>query len=164
MVTAPNGRSLLMPQTDIGPHPNTGRKIDIAAHMAEAFGYTPRNFPTDGIFKWVPAAPPVGLEHLTPKQQAIEWARSDPQEEPDDRPDRPDDMPDRPDDTLNKPQPNGNPLLLILLLILSKGKLMAGDPAKPRQGVDIEKVMRSEFHWADLHVARSLDGAIAEMQ
>jgi cyclase len=29
---------------------------------------------------------------------------------------------------------------------------------------DIEKVMRSEFHWADLHVARSLDGAIAEMQ
>ena len=50
-------------------------------------------------------------------------------------------MPDRPDDTLNKPQPNGNPLLLILLLILSKGKLMAGDPAKPRQGVDIEKVL-----------------------
>jgi len=29
---------------------------------------------------------------------------------------------------------------------------------------DIEKVMRAEFHWADLHVARGLDGAIAEMQ
>jgi len=29
---------------------------------------------------------------------------------------------------------------------------------------DIEKVMRAEFHWADLHVQRSLDGAIAEMQ
>jgi cyclase len=29
---------------------------------------------------------------------------------------------------------------------------------------DIEKVMRSEFHWADLHVMMSLDGAIAEMQ
>jgi cyclase len=29
---------------------------------------------------------------------------------------------------------------------------------------DIEKVMRAEFHWADLHVGRSLDGAIAEMQ
>jgi glyoxylase-like metal-dependent hydrolase (beta-lactamase superfamily II) len=29
---------------------------------------------------------------------------------------------------------------------------------------DIEKVMRSEFHWADLHVMLSLDGAIAEMQ
>jgi cyclase len=29
---------------------------------------------------------------------------------------------------------------------------------------DIEKAMRDEFHWADLHVARSLDGAIAEMQ
>jgi len=25
-------------------------------------------------------------------------------------------------------------------------------------------VMRSEFHWADLHVMLSLDGAIAEMQ
>ncbi len=29
---------------------------------------------------------------------------------------------------------------------------------------DIEKVMRTEFHWADLHVMMSLDGAIAEMQ
>jgi glyoxylase-like metal-dependent hydrolase (beta-lactamase superfamily II) len=29
---------------------------------------------------------------------------------------------------------------------------------------DIENVMRSEFHWADLHVMLSLDGAIAEMQ
>jgi len=29
---------------------------------------------------------------------------------------------------------------------------------------DIEKALRAEFHWADLHVQRSLDGAIAEMQ
>jgi glyoxylase-like metal-dependent hydrolase (beta-lactamase superfamily II) len=29
---------------------------------------------------------------------------------------------------------------------------------------DIEKVTRTEFHWADLHVMLSLDGAIAEMQ
>ena len=29
---------------------------------------------------------------------------------------------------------------------------------------DIEKVMRAEFHWADLHVARSLDGAMVELQ
>jgi cyclase len=29
---------------------------------------------------------------------------------------------------------------------------------------DIEKVMRSEFHWADLHVMLSLDGALAELQ
>jgi cyclase len=29
---------------------------------------------------------------------------------------------------------------------------------------DIESVMRTEFHWADLHVMLSLDGAIAEMQ
>ena len=29
---------------------------------------------------------------------------------------------------------------------------------------EISKAMRSEFHWADLHVMLSLDGAIAEMQ
>lgn len=29
---------------------------------------------------------------------------------------------------------------------------------------DIEKVMRSEFHWADLHVGTSLDGALAELR
>ena len=29
---------------------------------------------------------------------------------------------------------------------------------------DIEKAMRAEFHWEDLHVTRSLDGAIAELQ
>jgi glyoxylase-like metal-dependent hydrolase (beta-lactamase superfamily II) len=29
---------------------------------------------------------------------------------------------------------------------------------------EIEKAMRTEFHWADLHVMLSLDGAIAEMQ
>src|SRR5215831_13160773 len=70
VVTAPNGKSLLMPQTDIGPNPSTGRKIDISSHMGEAFGYTPRNFPTDSIFTWVPGAPPPGLEGLSAKQQA----------------------------------------------------------------------------------------------
>ena len=29
---------------------------------------------------------------------------------------------------------------------------------------DVEKVMRTEFHWADLHVMLSLDGAMAELQ
>jgi uncharacterized protein (TIGR02594 family) len=62
-VTAPNGKTLRLRQTDIGPHPNTGRSIDIAAVAAERFGYTPSNFPTDGIFSWVPAGqavdPPV---------------------------------------------------------------------------------------------------------
>jgi hypothetical protein len=54
-VTAPNGKTLKLQQTDIGPHPNTGRKIDIAAVAAEAFGYSPANFPTDAIFHWKPA-------------------------------------------------------------------------------------------------------------
>lgn len=53
-VTAPNGKTLRLRQTDIGPHPRTGRGIDIAAVAAERFGYTPDNFPTDSIFTWKP--------------------------------------------------------------------------------------------------------------
>lgn len=52
LVTAPNGQTLKLQQTDIGPHPRTGRMIDIAAVAAERFGYSPINFPTDGIFSW----------------------------------------------------------------------------------------------------------------
>ncbi len=51
-VTSPNGVALRLQQTDIGPHPSTGRKIDIAAVAAERFGYSPKNFPTDSIFTW----------------------------------------------------------------------------------------------------------------
>ena len=55
-VTAPNGVTLLLQQTDIGPAKWTGRKIDIAAVAAERFGYSPKNFPTDeGVFVWSPA-------------------------------------------------------------------------------------------------------------
>lgn len=51
-VLAPNGKTLKLQQTDVGPHPNTGRKIDIAAVAAEKFGYSPKDFPTDEIFYW----------------------------------------------------------------------------------------------------------------
>lgn len=53
IVTAPNGKVATNRQTDIGPSPRTGRKIDISAVMAEKqFGYSPSTFPTDRIFKW----------------------------------------------------------------------------------------------------------------
>lgn len=55
LVTAPNGVTLRLQQTDLGPAEWTGRKIDIAAVAAERFGYTPKNFPTDEVFKWTPA-------------------------------------------------------------------------------------------------------------
>src|SRR5262245_7544224 len=119
VVTAPNGRPLLMPQTDIGPNPSTGRKIDISSHMAETFGYTPRNFPTDSIFTWVPAAPPPGLEGLSPKQQAIQWAKGT-LVEPGPLQKVPLDIP--------KLQPNDNLLLILLLMMLSKEKLMVDGP------------------------------------
>lgn len=55
-VTAPNGVTLKLQQTDIGPADWTGRTIDIAAVAAEHFGYSPETFPTDrGLFTWIPA-------------------------------------------------------------------------------------------------------------
>jgi lysozyme family protein len=55
-VTAPNGKTLKLQQTDIGPADWTGRTIDIAAVAAERFGYSPKTFPTDeGLFYWKPA-------------------------------------------------------------------------------------------------------------
>lgn len=80
-VTAPNGVTLRLQQTDIGPHPRTGRGIDIAAVAAERFGYSPDNFPTDEIFHWRPAAestpvpnqPPV-IMPPTPRVDANIWA------------------------------------------------------------------------------------------
>lgn len=74
MVQAPSGKKLLMQQTEIGPGVSTGRKVDIAAVMAEEFGYTPQNFPTDGVFTWWPSFPPVEVANLSPKQQAIKYA------------------------------------------------------------------------------------------
>jgi len=49
-VTAPSGKTMTLPQTDIGPAARTGRGVDINAPAAEAFGYTPQNFPTDSQF------------------------------------------------------------------------------------------------------------------
>lgn len=83
--------------------------------MAEAFGYTPTTFPTDSIFTWVPAAPPPGLEGLSPKQQAIQWANG---------PIGPGPKPKVPPDIPN------NLLLILLLMMLSKDKLMVDGPAK----------------------------------
>jgi Domain of unknown function (DUF1906) len=72
-VFAPNDHSLLLQQTDIGPAPWTGRKIDIASVSAERFGYSPSSFPTDGIFAWRRADPPPQVASLSPRQQAIRW-------------------------------------------------------------------------------------------
>lgn len=73
LVTAPNGRTLIEQQTEVGPGQRTGRKIDISAASAERFGYTPKNFPTDGVFKWEPAAAPKEVANLMPKRQAITY-------------------------------------------------------------------------------------------
>jgi hypothetical protein len=62
-VTAPNGETFRLQQTDVGPSTRTGRGIDISAAAAHQMGYTPKDFPTDGGFSWKPAnGPPSGAE------------------------------------------------------------------------------------------------------
>ncbi|MET3969094.1 hypothetical protein [Bradyrhizobium sp. S3.9.1] len=51
-VTTPDGRTFMLPQTDIGPHPRTGRGIDITSSAATQMGYTSKNFPTDKGFSY----------------------------------------------------------------------------------------------------------------
>lgn len=53
-----NGRVFLVRQVDIGPHPRTGRKIDINAPLSDMAGFSPRNFPTDRIARWRHVASP----------------------------------------------------------------------------------------------------------
>ena len=49
-VKAPNGRSVVLQQTDIGPNQSTGRRIDITYSALGMFGYKEGNFPTDAKF------------------------------------------------------------------------------------------------------------------
>ncbi len=45
----------------------------MSARAGEAFGYSPTNFPTGGVFSWSSATPPPGSGGLTPKQAAIAY-------------------------------------------------------------------------------------------
>jgi hypothetical protein len=47
LVEFPNGKKLVLQQTDIGPAPWTGRKVDVTSSALPAAGYTEGNFPTD---------------------------------------------------------------------------------------------------------------------
>lgn len=66
-VTAPNGKTVVVKQTDIGPAPWTGRKIDVTYSALGKFGYGEHNFPTDSEFKaqYLGKNAPKGGEVLT---------------------------------------------------------------------------------------------------
>jgi hypothetical protein len=49
-VRAPNGKVAVLKQTDIGPAPWTGRKIDVTYSALNKFGFNEGNFPTDSQF------------------------------------------------------------------------------------------------------------------
>lgn len=48
-VRLPNGRTAILQQTDVGPHPSTGRKIDFTYSALKQLGYDESSFPTDAI-------------------------------------------------------------------------------------------------------------------
>lgn len=73
-VEAPNGVRSIEQQTDLGPNPRTGKKIDISAAAAERFGYTPRNFPTGEVFRWRRISDPPSVASLPKKEQARMYA------------------------------------------------------------------------------------------
>lgn len=50
-VTDPTtGKSVVLKQTDLGPSPSTGRKIDVTYSALGKFGYSEDNFPTNSTF------------------------------------------------------------------------------------------------------------------
>lgn len=70
-VTAPSGQTMRLPQTDIGPAKWTGRGVDINALAAQAFGYTPKNFPTDQNFIVKAADQSIGQAAVGQAQSGI---------------------------------------------------------------------------------------------
>lgn len=72
-VRAPNGKVSIEQQTDRGPAESTGRSIDISGAAAERFGYSPKSFPTNGVFTWWPIDPPKEVAGLSPKEQAVRY-------------------------------------------------------------------------------------------
>lgn len=97
-VTAPNGKTLRLKHVDVGPRNEeffknfpsydnpknrrgqVSRAVDINAPAAEAFGYTPKNFPTDqGVFKYQLAqdqTAPAGFEYASRAKRVDTAARA----------------------------------------------------------------------------------------
>lgn len=61
-VKFPNGRVVILKQTDLGPHPTTGRKVDVTYSALRQAGYTEHNFPTDANvqYSYLGKNPPRG--------------------------------------------------------------------------------------------------------
>lgn len=51
-VTAPNGRTAVLKQTDLGPNESTGRNVDVTYSALGKLGYNQGNFPTDAQFRY----------------------------------------------------------------------------------------------------------------
>lgn len=67
LVTLPNGTRAVLRQTDLGPAPSTGRKIDFTYSALPALGYSEHTFPTDAAItaRYLGKQVPASLAHLT---------------------------------------------------------------------------------------------------
>lgn len=72
-----NGRVFLVRQVDVGPHPRTGRRIDINAPLSDMAGWSPHNFPTDTIAKWRYVGSPQTLLAMREKPKLKQLALLD---------------------------------------------------------------------------------------
>lgn len=69
-VKAPNGKTVVLKQTDIGPAPWTGRKIDVTYSALNKFGFNEHDFPTDSHFdaEYLGRTPPKESAAVTTPQ------------------------------------------------------------------------------------------------
>jgi len=71
-VKFPNGKTVDLRQTDLGPAPFTGRAVDVTYSALGAAGYNEQNFPTDGtvtatyLGKTTSGQPPAAAVAATP--------------------------------------------------------------------------------------------------
>lgn len=76
-VTAPNGQTYRLQQTDVGPARWTGKGIDISAAAADKMGYAPNTFPTGARFAYKPAAgPPEATPIASAPPQGVQVAQA----------------------------------------------------------------------------------------
>jgi len=61
VATAPNGRQIVVQQTDIGPNMGLAKLVDFHGKAATDLGYTGKDFPTGAVFKVQKADPTLAL-------------------------------------------------------------------------------------------------------
>lgn len=80
-VKAPNGKTAVLKQTDIGPAPWTGRKIDVTYSALGKFGFNEHDFPTDSHFEaeYLGRKPPKEVAQATTRPAKLPGLAAQPE-------------------------------------------------------------------------------------